>query len=89
MRREMRAKERAASGLRGYKPARLKPSCLIAQQDALPGRAGIGQMTYEEILTLPKPHPINKKKKVLLAINGLKPKDVVHYLPPVGDLLRS
>ena len=62
---------------------------LLAQQGMLPGRAGEGQMTYEDFLTLPKPHQINKIKKVLRDMNGLKPKDVVHYLPPVGSLLRS
>jgi len=49
-----------------------------------------GTMTFAEFLTLPKPHQMNKVKKVLRTMHGFtNKKDTVVYLPKVGQNVRS
>jgi hypothetical protein len=62
----------------------------LADQNKLPGPGGTGTMTYNDFLGMPPKHQKNKMSKVLRDMNGFEhPKDVVHYLPTIGQNVRS
>jgi hypothetical protein len=62
----------------------------LALQGKLPGLANTGTMSFDEFLELPKPHQQRKIAKVLRDMHGLtNKKDVVNYLPTVGQKARS
>ena len=62
----------------------------LADQNKLPGPGGTGTMTYLDFLGMPPKHQKNKMSKVLRELNGMtNPRDVVHYLPTIGQNVRS